>query len=118
MYIINVKTFVGAIDKINIAPIIIPINIKNRILPLLKINIEYNIKEIKSKINIIIENLKVFEVGDSEIELKTMLDYFNTTQFELMDRYDLVIDLVSTATTKPEMYGLNGIRYETDNIST
>ena len=46
--------------------------------PLDYLNIEYNIKEIKSKINIIIENLKVFEVGDSEIELKTMLDYFNT----------------------------------------
>jgi len=46
--------------------------------PLDYLNIEYNIKEIKNKINIIIENLQKFEIGDAEIELKTMLDYFNT----------------------------------------
>jgi len=46
--------------------------------PLDYLNIEYNIKEIKSKINVILENLRQFEVGNSDIELKTMLDYFNT----------------------------------------
>jgi len=46
--------------------------------PLDYLNIEYNIKEIKNKINEIIDNLKVFEIGNAEIELKTMLDYFNT----------------------------------------
>ena len=46
--------------------------------PLDYMNIEYNIKEINKKVSEIIEKLKTFEVGDSEIELKTMLDYFNT----------------------------------------
>ena len=46
--------------------------------PLDYLNIEYNIKEIDKKVTEIIEKLKTFELGDSEIELKTMLDYFNT----------------------------------------
>lgn len=46
--------------------------------PLDYLNIEYNIKEINKKVSEIIEKLKTFEVGNSEIELKTMLDYFNT----------------------------------------
>jgi len=46
--------------------------------PLDYLNIEYNIKEIDKNVSNIIENLKTFEVGNSEIELKTMLDYFNT----------------------------------------
>jgi len=46
--------------------------------PLDYLNIEYNIKEINNKVENIIEKLKVFEIGNSEIELKTMLDYFNT----------------------------------------
>lgn len=45
--------------------------------PLDYLNIEYNLKEINNKVNDTIEKLKKFEVGDSEIELKTMLDYFN-----------------------------------------
>ena len=52
--------------------------------PLDYLNIEYNIKEIDKNVSNIIENLKTFEIGNSEIELKTMLDYFNTifTSFE------------------------------------
>ena len=46
--------------------------------PLDYLNIEYNIKEINNKVDNVIEKLKVFEIGNSEIELKTMLDYFNT----------------------------------------
>lgn len=46
--------------------------------PLDYLNIEYNIKEINKKVSEIIEKLKKFEVGNAEIELKTMLDYFNT----------------------------------------
>ena len=46
--------------------------------PLDYLNIEYNIKEIEKNVSNIIENLKTFKVGNSEIELKTMLDYFNT----------------------------------------
>ena len=46
--------------------------------PLDYLNIEYNLKEINKKTNDIVEKLKSFEVENSEIELKTMLDYFNT----------------------------------------
>ena len=46
--------------------------------PLDYLNIEYNIKEINNKVENTIESLKKFEIGNSEIELKTMLDYFNT----------------------------------------
>ena len=46
--------------------------------PLDYLNIEYNIKEINNKTNTIIEQLKNFKTENSEIELKTMLEYFNT----------------------------------------
>lgn len=46
--------------------------------PLDYLNIEYNIKEINKKVNETIDKLRNFEIGDSEIELKTMLEYFNT----------------------------------------
>lgn len=46
--------------------------------PLDYLNVEYNIKEIKSKIDDIINRLKNLDMNDSSIELKTMLDYFNT----------------------------------------
>lgn len=51
----------------------------------------------------------------SEDEFKELLDYFNTTQFELMDRYDLVIHLVTAADGKEEFYTTanNGARTET-----
>ena len=46
--------------------------------PLDYLNVEYNIKEIKKKIENIVERLKKLDKEDSSIELKTMLDYFNT----------------------------------------
>ena len=46
--------------------------------PLDYLNVEYNIKEIKNKVENIIERLKNLDMEDSSIELKTMLDYFNT----------------------------------------
>lgn len=46
--------------------------------PLDYLNVEYNIKEIRNKIENIIENLKKLEMGDSIIELKTFIDYFNS----------------------------------------
>lgn len=46
--------------------------------PLDYLNIEYNIKEINKKVEEIIEKLKTFKIENSEIELRTMLDYFNT----------------------------------------
>lgn len=42
------------------------------------LNVEYNIKEIRTKIESIIESMKTFELENSEIELKTILEYFNT----------------------------------------
>ena len=45
--------------------------------PLDYLNVEYNIKEIRTKIENIIENLKKLQPGDSIIELKTFIDYFN-----------------------------------------
>ena len=52
--------------------------------PLDYLNVEYNIKEIKSKIDNIIENLKKLELGESIIELKTFIEYFN----ELYNDFD------------------------------
>lgn len=46
--------------------------------PLDYLNVEYNIKEIKNKIKIIMDNAKKLQLGDSTIELKTILEYFNT----------------------------------------
>ena len=45
--------------------------------PLDYLNVEYNIKEIKEKIENIINNLKNLTLGDSIIELKTFVEYFN-----------------------------------------
>ena len=52
--------------------------------PLDYLNVEYNIKEIKDKINNIMENLKKLELGESIIELKTFIEYFN----ELYNDFD------------------------------
>lgn len=45
--------------------------------PLDYLNVEYNIKEIKTKIDNIMDNLKKLELGESIIELKTFIEYFN-----------------------------------------
>lgn len=46
--------------------------------PLDYLNVEYNLKEIKEKIDVIMEKLKKLDLGDSVVELKTMLEYFNS----------------------------------------
>ena len=46
--------------------------------PLDYLNVEYNIKEIKNKIENIVVRLKNLDIEDSNIELKTMSDYFNS----------------------------------------
>ncbi len=46
--------------------------------PLDYLNVEYNIKEIHNKVNVIMENLKKLEIGDATIELKTILEYFDS----------------------------------------
>ena len=45
--------------------------------PLDYLNVEYNIKEIRNKLENIMTNLKNLEMGDALIELKTFMDYFN-----------------------------------------
>ncbi len=46
--------------------------------PLDYLNVEYNLSEIDKKVARIIENLKKLEIKDADIELKTILEYFNS----------------------------------------
>lgn len=46
--------------------------------PLDYLNVEYNVNEIRNKINNIMDSMKNLEIGESEVELKTILDYFNS----------------------------------------
>ena len=46
--------------------------------PLDYLNIEYNVNEIKVKLNNILESLKNLELNESEVELKTIMDYLNS----------------------------------------
>lgn len=46
--------------------------------PLDYLNVEYNVNEIRTKINNIMDSMKNLEIGESEVELKTILDYFNS----------------------------------------
>lgn len=46
--------------------------------PLDYLNVEYNLSEIDKKTKGIMENLKKLEAQDAEIELKTILEYFNS----------------------------------------
>lgn len=50
---------------------------------------------------------------DSKEDFDFILKNHNLDEFEILNNYDLVIDLVSTASCQPENYKLNGIRYET-----
>ena len=46
--------------------------------PLDYLNVEYNVSEIRTKINNIMDSLKNLVIGEAEVELKTILDYFNS----------------------------------------
>ncbi len=46
--------------------------------PLDYLNVEYNLKEIDEKVKSIINNLKEFKLDNADVELKTILEYFNT----------------------------------------
>lgn len=46
--------------------------------PLDYLNVEYNLTEIQNKVNEIMEKMSLLDLGDSKLELKTMLDYFNS----------------------------------------
>ena len=81
--------------------------------PLDYLNIEYNIKEISKKVESIIEKLKTFEVGDSEIELKTMLEYFNTI-FTSFDKEKESKDIFreNIKKLKKKLEGINKVVYD------
>ena len=49
----------------------------------------------------------------SQEDFDSMLERHNLNELELLQSYDLVIDLVSLATIDKDLYKLNGIRYET-----
>ena len=67
--------------------------------PLDYLNIEYNIKEINEKVNTIINNLKEFNMENADIELKTILEYFNTI-FNSFDKDDICITYDSNVNGK------------------
>jgi len=46
--------------------------------PMDYLNVDYNLDEILKKKNSILENVKKLELKDADIELKTILDYFNS----------------------------------------
>lgn len=46
-------------------------------------------------------------------EYNNLLQTYNINELEYLNKYDLVFDLISTATAKPELYELNDTRYET-----
>ena len=46
--------------------------------PMDYLNVEYNLEEIKNKIDGIMENIRDLKMDDANIELKTILDYFNS----------------------------------------
>ena len=81
--------------------------------PLDYLNIEYNIKEIRSKIANIIEGFKKFELGNSSIELKTMLDYFNTV-FSSFDKEKESKELFKEEIKKlkKKLEGVNRVVYD------
>ena len=81
--------------------------------PLDYLNIEYNIKEITKKTEDIIEKLKTFEIENSEIELKTMLDYFNTI-FTSFDKEKESKDIFreNIKKLKKKLEGINKVVYD------
>ena len=81
--------------------------------PLDYLNIEYNIKEIEDKTNKIIEDLKSFKLGNADIELKTMLEYFNTI-FASFDKERESKDIFreNIKKTKKKLEGINKIVYD------
>ena len=81
--------------------------------PLDYLNIEYNIKEIQTKVDNIIENMKKFELKDSEVELKTMLEYFNTI-FNSFDKERESKDIFreNIKKLKKKLEGINKVVYD------
>ena len=81
--------------------------------PLDYLNIEYNIKEIEEKVNTIVEKMKSFELENTDVELKTMLEYFNTifNSFE-KERESKDIFRENIKKLKKKLEGVNKIIYD------
>ncbi len=81
--------------------------------PLDYLNIEYNIKEINEKVAKIIDNLKSFKIENADIELKTILEYFNTI-FNSFDRERDAKDTFrdNIKKLKKKIEGINKIVYD------
>ena len=81
--------------------------------PLDYLNIEYNIKEIDNKVNNIINNLKEFKIDNADIELKTILEYFNTI-FNNFDKERESKDIFreNIKKLKKKIEGINKIVYD------
>ena len=81
--------------------------------PLDYLNIEYNIKEIKTKVAKIIENMKDFTIKNADIELKTMLEYFNSL-FNSFDKEREAKDIFreNIKKTKKKIESINKVVYD------
>ena len=81
--------------------------------PLDYLNIEYNIKEIKENTNKIIEKIKDFKLENVDIELKTMLEYFNTI-FNNFDKEREAKDIFreNIKKLKKKLEGVNKVVYD------
>lgn len=81
--------------------------------PLDYLNIEYNIKEIREKVDNIINNLKDFKIENADIELKTILEYFNTifNSFDKEREYKEIFR-ENIKKLKKKIEGINKIVYD------
>ena len=81
--------------------------------PLDYLNIEYNLKEIDGKVASIIQDLKDFKIANADIELKTILEYFNTI-FNNFDKEKDARDVFreNIKRLKKKIEGINKIVYD------
>ncbi len=81
--------------------------------PLDYLNIEYNIKEIEDKVSAIMEQMKTFDLTNADIELKTMLEYFNTI-FNSFDKERESKDIFreNIKKLKKKLEGVNKVIYD------
>lgn len=81
--------------------------------PLDYLNIEYNIKEIKDKVSVIMDEMSKFKLDNADVELRTMLEYFNTI-FNSFDKEKESKDLFyqNIKKLKKKLEGVNKIVYD------
>ena len=81
--------------------------------PLDYLNIEYNLKEINDKTTNIIEKMKDYKLENADIELKTMLEYFNNI-YNNFDKEKEAKDIFreNIKKTKKKLEGINKVVYD------